>query len=607
MGRLGPLTSQGLGRSPYDDTVPGQGNDYPPNQYAYFDDRGRLYNPVIKGLNRDFIRSHNEVMMVIGVAEPESGTAADAQMDATHRQNRFEDVIGSRLHLAAFQIASASNWAVHGIRQRLWVYQPYSQTTFYGMFRMARRSGSFAPYFLAGFPSFLAATSLELVSFSRKEDNWFWSAMTYVRIHLAIYVFFQRIEIIPFNHWLPNWRFFIPGSSLSPISLPPPPSSFRPGSLLPRVHANLAKNLRDAIYKHLPRPDNSFLRRQTWAGLRLGTPNSPADPRADEGVSTSPTGPPPLRRQSTVSLRGSGINNDVTTATTTAPDQSHHRRQSQSQDQSSSQQPPQPSGSGGGGSVDEFGSDDEETEIISATLISFDVEAADPTTPGASGPDGSTNPSGGAVGGDTTPGIWSAELRPNIPDNSRSSGYGFPADGSGGEGATYGGDGTGGDDDDAAAASAAAAAGSTGTGSINNRHESVYRENAFTALPARLAANILALTPARLMAMPMTVAVHVFLARSYMRRMGMSLDIVNTGAGWWFGMQSARGLVNLLGLELLLGVLQAESWAAIMLVANRWRYTEEEWMVREVEEAVNIIVAERREEAAALAAAEGGN
>ncbi|KAK4147206.1 uncharacterized protein C8A04DRAFT_9193 [Dichotomopilus funicola] len=566
MGRLGPLTSQGLGRSPYDDTVPGQGNDYPPNQYAYFDDRGRLYNPVIKGLNRDFIRSHNEVMMVIGVAEPESGTAADAQMDATHRQNRFEDVIGSRLHLAAFQIASASNWAVHGIRQRLWVYQPYSQTTFYGMFRMARRSGSFAPYFLAGFPSFLAATSLELVSFSRKEDNWFWSAMTYIRIHLAIYVFFQRIEIIPFNHWLPNWRFFIPGSSLSPISLPPPPASFRPGSLLPwlgacalgtapflcfylssRVHANLAKNLRDAIYKHLPRPDNSFLRRQTWAGLRLGTPNSPADPRADEGVSTSPTGPPPLRRQSTVSLRGSGINNDVTTATTTTA--ADH---------------------GGGGSVDEFGSDDEETEIISATLISFDVEAADPTTPGASGPGGSTAPNG-AVGGDTTPGIWSAELRPNIPDNSRSSGYG------------------------------------TGTGSINNRHESVYRENAFTALPARLAANILALTPARLMAMPMTVAVHVFLARSYMRRMGMSLDIVNTGAGFWFGMQSARGLVNLLGLELLLGVLQAESWAAIMLVANRWRYTEEEWMVREVEEAVNIIVAERREEAAALAAAEGGN
>lgn len=450
--------------------------------------------------------------------------------------------------------------------------------------------------------------------------------MTYVRIHLAIYVFFQRIEIIPFNHWLPSWRFFVPGSSLSPISLPPPPASLRPGSLLPwlgacalgtapflcfylssRVHANLAKNLRDAIYKHLPRPDNSFLRRQTWAGLRLGTPNSPADPRADEGVSTSPTGPPPLRRQSTVSLRGSGINNDpttTTTATTTAPDPSHHRRQSQSQDQSYSQQPSQPSGSGGGGSVDEFGSDDEETEIISATLISFDVEAADPTTPGASGPGGSSNPTGGpngAAGGDTTPGIWSAELRPNIPDNSRSSGYGFPTDGSG-EGATYGGDGTGGDDDDAAAAaSAAAAAGSTGNGSLN-RPESVYRENAFTALPARLAANILALTPARLMAMPMTVAVHVFLARSYMRRMGMSLDIVNTGAGLWFGMQSARGLVNLLGLELLLGVLQAESWAAIMLVANRWRYTEEEWTVREIDEAIDLIVAERREERAALAA-----
>lgn len=86
-----------------------------------FDDRGRLFNPNIKNLSRDFIRSHNEVMMVIGVAEPESGTAADAQMEATQRHNRYEDWIGSRLHLAAYEIASASNWAVHGVRQRLWV------------------------------------------------------------------------------------------------------------------------------------------------------------------------------------------------------------------------------------------------------------------------------------------------------------------------------------------------------------------------------------------------------------------------------------------------------------------------------------------------------
>jgi hypothetical protein len=45
---------------------------------------------------------------------------------------------------------------------------------------------------------------------------------------------------------------------------------------------------------------------------------------------------------------------------------------------------------------DEYVSDDEETEVVSATLISFDVEATEST--------------------DTPPGVWSAELRPNPVD-----------------------------------------------------------------------------------------------------------------------------------------------------------------------------------------------
>jgi len=47
-------------------------------------------------------------------------------------------------------------------------------------------------------------------------------------------------------------------------------------------------------------------------------------------------------------------------------------------------------------------SDDEDTEVVSATLISFDVEATEAT--------------------DTPAGVWSAELRPNTSDAKNSSG-----------------------------------------------------------------------------------------------------------------------------------------------------------------------------------------
>ena len=41
------------------------------------------------------------------------------------------------------------------------------------------------------------------------------------------------------------------------------------------------------------------------------------------------------------------------------------------------------------------------------------------------------------------------------------------------------------------------------------------------------------------------------------------------------------GLVNLLGLELLLAVLHGEMWAGLMMAAERYRVSEEEWKERE--------------------------
>ncbi|KAG7288886.1 hypothetical protein NEMBOFW57_005246 [Staphylotrichum longicolle] len=516
MGRLGPLTSQGLGRSPYDDVVQGEGVEDPRGHHQLYDERGRPINPETKRINRDVIRSHNEVMMVIGVAEPENGVA-EAQIEAARKHHQYEDRIGRRLLLLGGVLETTAIWGVNGMRQRILLYKPYSQTTFYGMFKLAWSQQSLSSYFFGGLPSFLASTILEQLAVpgSRKYPMVQY-ATTYIRLHLAIYTFFQRTGIIPFRRLLPNWRFFIPGTSISPIPLPPIPTSFRPRSLLQwlgafalgaapfagfylytKLYSLITRTLRFKIYRLLPRPYN-----------------------ASGGASSHQ------------SLRG---NSDPTQP---SPD--------------SEPRPPQ---------HDDFASDDEETEIISATLISFDVEATEPTTPGggsgggggggdpSSSPASNNNPNG--ANGDTTPGVWSAELRPNLADGSRPTG-------NGGFGPHGGGCGGG--------------------------PEPVYRENVLTRLPAVLATDVLAITPARLLMTPLAAAVWLGLARPYMARLGggaAALEGVVEGAGRWGGLWSARALGNLLGLELLLAVMHGEAWAVVMLAAERFRFSEEEWNERE--------------------------
>lgn len=85
-----------------------------------YDERGRPINPETKRINRDVIRSHNEVMMVIGVAEPENGIA-EAQAEAALKHREYEDRIGRRLLLAGGVLETAAIWGVNGMRQRILV------------------------------------------------------------------------------------------------------------------------------------------------------------------------------------------------------------------------------------------------------------------------------------------------------------------------------------------------------------------------------------------------------------------------------------------------------------------------------------------------------
>ena len=100
--------------------VPGEGPEDSRSPQQLYDERGRPINPETKRINRDVIRSHNEVMMVIGVAEPEN-SAADAQLEAARRPHRYEDRIGRRLLLAGGVLESAAIWGVNGMRQRILV------------------------------------------------------------------------------------------------------------------------------------------------------------------------------------------------------------------------------------------------------------------------------------------------------------------------------------------------------------------------------------------------------------------------------------------------------------------------------------------------------
>lgn len=121
MGMQGPLTAQALGRSPYDEVVEGEGeeNDSEPTQQ--YDHRGRPVNHETKKVNRDIIRAHNEVMLVIGVAEPENSTLVP-EAESQRRHQAYEETIGLRLGSISKRCVEAVGiFGVHGLRQRILV------------------------------------------------------------------------------------------------------------------------------------------------------------------------------------------------------------------------------------------------------------------------------------------------------------------------------------------------------------------------------------------------------------------------------------------------------------------------------------------------------
>ncbi|KAL2119313.1 hypothetical protein VTJ04DRAFT_6273 [Mycothermus thermophilus] len=571
MGMLDPLMSLGLGRSPYDLVVMGEGPEDPRTRGQLYDDRGRPVNPETKRINRDVVRSHNEVMAVIGVAEPENGSG-DAQLEAAQRHRRYEDRVGGRLLLAGSILQTTAIWGVNGMRQRILLYKPFSHTTFYGMWEHVRRQQSVSSYFLNGLPSFMTSTVLEHIVVEYRQYPIVRWIGTYIRLHLAIYTFFQRTGILPSTPLLPNWRFFIPGTSRSPIHIPRV-ESFRPRGLAgwlfgiavgvtpfvgfylyTQVYNVLVGAFRSIWYTSLPRPYNPGKRRATRHSPSSGA--TPAiDVRAEPTLSATPDSQP---QQSDASPTPSTNDDD---------DDDDRGNGNTSTEPSGATAPPNPPPG-----QDDFASDDEDTEIISATLISFDVESTEPM------PDPDTsNPANGNSGGgrndNTPPGVWAAELRPSFIESHGVEGAALDGEGSN-SGSSPG--------DDSGTGSARAADASSSSPAYPR-----YRDSILMRLPAMLATDVLAIGSARLLVVPLASMVWIALAKSYISRrvpgLQEGLDEVLGRPGWWWGLSSARGLRNLVGLELLLAMVQGEAWALIMLLADRFRFTEEEWVEIEKE------------------------
>ncbi|KAK0615902.1 hypothetical protein B0T17DRAFT_656970 [Bombardia bombarda] len=556
MGRLGPLTSQALGRSPYDDVVQGEGVADPNEPLQLYDDRGRPVNPETRRINRDVIRSHNEVMLVIGVAEPETSTI-DVQTDSAQKHQDYEDEIGEKLFYVGEVLETAGAWGVNGLRQRILLYKQYARIPFHQLFLLQSSQQSWQSYLFAGLPSFLASNVVQQVSLGDPYDYLLstYCARVYIRLHLDLFTFLQRTGIISSSQLLPSWRFFVPGSSQSPIPIPRLPTSFTwTGStkwlaalalgatpfaafyLYRKFSNRVTEYLQLKIYQNIPRPfnPNSYHRLAAKKSAPPPPPpvttTTPTEPPAGQEVPAEAEQQPrtgrelirtsePAATSSASPAPGSEAEDPLpdpaaaplpttttTTTTTTTPRRHSHGHPGQ----------------------DEFASDDEDMEIVSATLISFDVEASDSA--------------------DVAPGgVWSAELRPNVSDAASRAMLNQPP---------------------------------------------LYRDTMLTRLPAVIAADLLAARLAQTLTAPFESLALLGVARSYiMQRVGggvlVGIEALHGGMGGGLLEAFSWGrMANVLGVELLVLFLQSDWWGALTLVGESFGVSEEEWGEREEEMAM---------------------
>ncbi|XDG02183.1 hypothetical protein ABKA04_001798 [Annulohypoxylon sp. FPYF3050] len=470
MGRLEPLTSLALGRSPYDDVVQGEGpNDIhePEKQY---DNLGRIINSRTKQIIKDVIRAHNEVMLVIGVAEPESTGINIADLESTKQHQEYESDTGRTLYQLGTSLGILNTWGVLNIRRRILVYKQRADVS----------------------------------SYTETGHPWLLAGIEYVRFHLHLFLTMQRLDLIPGSQWLPGLTFFVPFSSASPFSAPPLPETLDAPSVLGwvgQLMVNVAPYatfyvcgyvwqttcalLRTRIRKRLPRPTfslkNLTITSTTTTTQRQALPESPTlgeadreirhqNPEADAPTSlaldqpngeTIPVGS--VRRHSTFSSRAG----------------------------------------------DEYNTDEEDAEMVNPTLISFDVDTSESTEPQT--------------------GVWSAELRPSFPGDSRQ----------------------------------------------QTKEAPIYAVNPLTSLPSLFASDILSNFVTNILFIPVDSHAFPMVARALAQRRGLPYEDMYDGS--FLGGLTWRAIANIIQLDMVKLLFSGEIWAGTTMLSQYLHVTEDEW------------------------------
>ncbi len=101
--------------------VPGEGEEDPHAPPQQYDHRGRPINPETKRINKDIVRSHNEIMQVVGVAEPENPQSTP-ELESQRKHDAYETALGVRLVWATKRcVETVGLFGVFGMRQRVLV------------------------------------------------------------------------------------------------------------------------------------------------------------------------------------------------------------------------------------------------------------------------------------------------------------------------------------------------------------------------------------------------------------------------------------------------------------------------------------------------------
>ncbi|KAI0452244.1 hypothetical protein F5B21DRAFT_484007 [Xylaria acuta] len=393
MGRHEPLTSLALGRSPYDDVVEGEGEANSQEPTREYDEHGRVVNEGSKRMNKDIIRAHNEVMLVIGVAEQDPGGPSSSVGDTTRLHNEYENSTGRHFLRLGRVLVVAGIWGVHGVRQRILVYKSAARFPFLDLMQREIRTHSASQLLFAGMPSFFSAWSLQWYSRTSetvRDKFWLRAIISHIRFHLQIYVAMQRLDLIPGSRWFPSLKFFIPFSSASPfIALPPLGSSGARtvSEWVGKIAISLAPYAGYWLIGCAWDLFSYFIRRKVHKNIPHPWPSSITSLRALVPISTP-------RRQSFPESPTLG-DNDREIRHTQAPEADADSPATNGEGVGE----PLPVGtirrqgtfSSRGG--DDYATDEEDPEMVNPTLISFDVDTSESTEPPA--------------------GIWSAELRPS--------------------------------------------------------------------------------------------------------------------------------------------------------------------------------------------------